>query len=47
MSLHNYRGPSYNGVTIASGVEERHYQISHLQLITMYPLGEKCYISWR
>lgn len=43
MSLPNYRGPSYGGVTIASGVEERNYLISHHQLMAMYALDEKCY----
>jgi len=43
MSLPNYRGTSYNGVTITSGVEEGHYLISHHQLMAMYLLGKKWY----
>jgi len=43
MSLPNYRGPSYNAVTITSGVQEGHYLISHHQIMAMYTLGEKCY----
>lgn len=44
MSLPNYRGPN-NGVSITYGVEERHYQISHRQLIAIYPLGEEILLA--